>query len=158
MSKQFERVLAGEKAFDWLLLLFSIGLFIEAYRIDGGLRLNSAGSFPVGLALVMLASAMVILVSHRHKQRDPRIRNGLHEAQVFLREHFQPHIVVFTLVAVIYLAAIVWASFYVSTFVFLTVMFIYFRQGKVLSSLIISSVALAVIYVLFTMVFRVYLP
>ncbi|WP_280547724.1 MULTISPECIES: tripartite tricarboxylate transporter TctB family protein [unclassified Halomonas] len=158
MSQKFERVQAGEKVFDWLLLLFSIGVLFEAYRIDGIPGLNSPGTFPVGLALVMLASSVVILVSHRHKRRDPRIRNAFHEAQVFLNEHFQPHIVVFTFLAVAYLAAIVWASFYVSTYLFLAVTFIYFRQGKVVSSLIISAVAIAVIYALFTLVFRVYLP
>lgn len=158
MSQKFERVQAGEKVFDWLLLLFSIGLLFEAYRIDGIPSLNSPGTFPVGLGLVMLASSVVILISHRRKRRDPRIRNALHEAQVFLYEHFQPHIVVFTCLAVAYLAAIVWASFYVSTYLFLAVTFIYFRQGKVVSSLIISAVAIAVIYVLFTLVFRVYLP
>lgn len=158
MSKKIERVLAGEKTFDWLLLLFSIGVLFEAYRIDGGLRLNSAGSFPIGLALVMLISSLAILASHRYKQRDPRIRSALHECQVFLHEHFKPHIIVFTIISVIYLAAIIWLSFFISTFVFLAVMFIYFRQGKVISSLIITTVAIAVIYVLFTMVFRVYLP
>ncbi|WP_416138910.1 tripartite tricarboxylate transporter TctB family protein [Halomonas sp. HK25] len=158
MSKQFERVQAGEKVFDWLLLLFSIGVIIEAYRIDGALRLNSAGSFPIGLALIMLATSLTIVVSHRRKRRDPRIRSALHEFQVFLYDHFKPHIVVFSIVSVIYLAAIIWASFYISTFVFLAAMFIYFRQGKIISSLIITSLAIAVIYVLFTMVFRVYLP
>ncbi|MBB3331676.1 hypothetical protein BDK63_002560 [Halomonas campaniensis] len=158
MSKKIEQTQAGEKVFDWLLLLFSVGVLVEAFRIDGGLRLNSAGSFPVGLALVMLASSIAILFSHRRKRRDPRIRSALHECQVFLHEHFQPHIVVFSVVSVIYLAAIIWASFYISTFIFLAAMFIYYRQGRIISSLIITSLAIAVIYVLFTMVFRVYLP
>ncbi|QTF93338.1 tripartite tricarboxylate transporter TctB family protein [Halomonas sp. BM-2019] len=158
MSKQFERVQAGEKVFDWLLLLFSIGVLFEAYRIDGALRLNSAGSFPIGLALIMLAASLTIVVSHRRKQRDPRIRSALHEFQVFFHEHFQPHIMIFTVVAIIYLAAIIWLSFFISTFVFLAVMIIYFRQGRIISSLIITSLAIVVIYVLFTIVFRVYLP
>lgn len=158
MSKKIERVQAGEKVFDWLLLLLSIGVLVEAYRIDGGLRLNSAGSFPVGLALVMLASSLAILFSHRYKRRDERIHSAMQEFREFFHEHFQPHIVVFSVGAMIYLAAIVWASFYVSTFIFLAAMFIYLRQGKVVSSLIIAAVALAIIYVLFTVVFRVYLP
>lgn len=158
MSQRFERVQAGEKAFDWLLLLFSIGVLFKAYRIDGIPSINSPGSFPIGLALVMLASSVVILFSHRRKRRDPKIRGALHECQVFLYEHFQPHIVVFTFLAVAYLAAIAWASFYISTYLFLAVTFIYFRHGRVVSSLIISAVAIAVIYALFTLVFRVYLP
>ncbi|WP_111414974.1 tripartite tricarboxylate transporter TctB family protein [Billgrantia lactosivorans] len=158
MSKKIERVQAGEKVFDWLLLLLSIGVLVEAYRIDGIPGLNSPGSFPVGLALIMLASSLVILFSHRRKRRDPQIRGALHEFQVFWSEHFQPHIVVFTLVSVAYLTAIVWVSFYLSTFLFLSVMFIYYRNGRILSSLLLSGLAIAVIYVLFTLVFRVYLP
>ena len=158
MTKQVERVQAGEKVFDWLLLLFSIGVLLEAYRIDGGLRLNSAGSFPIGLALIMLVSSLAIIISHRRKQRDPTIPNATQEFKVFLHEHFKPHIVVFSLVSMLYLVAIVWTSFYVSTFIFLAALFIYYRQGKIISSLVIASLAIAVIYVLFTMVFRVYLP
>ncbi|CAM9897988.1 unnamed protein product [Ectocarpus sp. 12 AP-2014] len=158
MTKKIERVRPGEKVFDWLLLLFSIGVFYEAYRIDGGLRLNSAGSFPIGLALIMLVTSLTILFSHRRKQRDPNILNAAQEFNVFLNEHFKPHIIVFSIVSMMYLAAIVWTSFYISTFIFLAAMFIYYRQGKVISSLVIASLAIAVIYVLFTIVFRVYLP
>ena len=43
-------------------------------------------------------------------------------------------------------------------FIFLAAMFIYFRQGRVVSSLVITAAAIAIIYVLFTVVFRVYLP
>lgn len=158
MTKKIERVRAGEKVFDWLLLLLSIGVLYEAYRIDGSLRLNSAGSFPIGLALIMLVSSLAILFSHRRKQRDPVILNAAQEFKVFLNEHFKPHIIVFSLVSMVYLAAIVWTSFYISTFIFLAAMFIYYRQGKIISSLMIASLAIAVIYVLFTIVFRVYLP
>tara|TARA_R110000796_G_scaffold215409_1_gene331402 strand:+ start:14882 stop:15358 length:477 start_codon:yes stop_codon:yes gene_type:complete len=158
MTKPIERVQAGEKVFDWLLLLFSIGVLYEAYRIDGGLRLNSAGSFPMGLAIIMLASSLAILFSHRRKQRDPQILSAGQEFKVFLHEHFKPHIVVFSIVSMIYLAAIMWTSFYISTFIFLAAMFMYYRQGKIISSLMIASLAIAIIYVLFTIVFRVYLP
>lgn len=158
MTKKIERVQAGEKIFDWLLLLFSIGVLYEAYRIDGGLRLNSAGSFPIGLALIMLVSSLAILFSHRRKQRDPQILSAGQEFKVFLHEHFKPHIVVFSIISIIYLAAIIWTSFYISTFIFLATMFIYYRQGKIISSLMIASLAIAIIYVLFTIVFRVYLP
>lgn len=158
MSKKIARVQAGEKLFDWLLLLLSIGVLYEAYRIDGGLRLNSAGSFPVGLGLIMLASSVVILISHRYKRRAAEITTALQEAKTFLAEHFKPPIVAFTVCAIVYLIAINWISFYVSTFCFLAAMFTYYRQGKVVSSLVIATMTIAVIYVLFTMVFRVYLP
>lgn len=158
MNQDYEIVKPGEKVFDWLLLLFSFAFLYEAYQIDGIPSLNSAGSFPMGLGLIMLASSAVILVSHRRKRRDPEIHSHTEELKIFLAEHFQPHIIAFSLISIVYLVAIAWVSFYVSTFVFLSVMFIYYRSGKVFSSLIISGAAIAIIYVLFTLVFRVYLP
>lgn len=158
MSKKIVRAQAGEKLFDWLLLLFSMGVLYEAFRIDGGFRLNSAGSFPVGLGLIMLASSIVILISHRYKRRDPSITTAHQEAKTFFKEHFKPPIVAFTVCSVLYLIAINWISFYVSTFCFLAAMISYYRRGRFVSSLIITTGTIAVIYVLFTMVFRVYLP
>ncbi|ALM53920.1 tripartite tricarboxylate transporter TctB family protein [Halomonas huangheensis] len=158
MKDRYERVQPGEKVFDWLLLLFSGGLLYEAWRVDGIPSLNSPGTFPVGLALIMIAACLVILFSHRRKRRAPELTTAGDELKAFVAEHFQPHIIVFSVISIIYLVAISWLSFYLSTFIFLAAMFIYYRGGKVLSSLIISSVSIAIIYVLFTLVFRVYLP
>lgn len=158
MSKHIERVQPGEKIFDWLLLLLSIGILFEAFRIDGGLKLNSAGSFPVGLGLVMLASSLAILFSHRYKRRAEHLHNAAEEFRAFISDHFKPYIVVFSVAAILYLAAIVWFSFYLSTAVFLATMFIFLRRGKIISSLVITALATGVIYALFTLVFRVYLP
>ncbi|MGQ7248756.1 tripartite tricarboxylate transporter TctB family protein [Halomonas sp. V046] len=158
MNQDYEIVKPGEKVFDWLLLLFSCAFLYEAYQINGIPSLNSAGSFPMGLGLIMFASSVVILVSHRRKRRAPELGSHGDELKAFLAEHFQPHIIAFSLISIVYLIAIAWVSFYASTFVFLAVMFIYYRNGKVLSSLIISAAAVAIIYVLFTLVFRVYLP
>lgn len=158
MSTKIERVQAGEKVFDWLLLLLSIGVLYEAFRIDGGIRLNGAGSFPMALALIMLTSSLVILFSHRRKARDPQIESAGGELKTFFSEHFKPSIVAFSIASIIYLIAINWISFYVSTFCFLVAMFTYYRRGKFLSSLLIGGITIAVTYVLFTVVFRVYLP
>lgn len=65
---------------------------------------------------------------------------------------------VFSVISVVYLIAIDGIHFYISTFLFLSAMFIYYRGGKVVSSLVIAGVSIAIIYALFTLVFRVYLP
>ncbi|GGX99500.1 hypothetical protein GCM10007160_29010 [Litchfieldella qijiaojingensis] len=157
MSKKPERLQAGERAFDWLLLLFSGAVFYQAYQITGFSSINSAGAFPIGLSLIMIASSIAVLVNHRRKEK-PNTRGPLDELTSFLRQHFPINVLVFCALAVAYLAAIQPFSFFVSTFAFLALTFIYLRQGKIVSSLIISAVAIAVIYVLFTLVFRVYLP
>ncbi|MCA0975817.1 tripartite tricarboxylate transporter TctB family protein [Halomonas denitrificans] len=153
-----EIVKPGEKCFDWLLLIFSLAFLYEAYQIDGIPSLNSPGSFPIGLGLIMLASSVVILISHRRKRRAPELTSSLQEFKAFLAEHFKPHIVVFSVISVVYLIAIDSIHFYISTFLFLSAMFIYYRGGKVVSSLVIAGVSIAIIYALFTLVFRVYLP
>ncbi|MFC3283333.1 tripartite tricarboxylate transporter TctB family protein [Litchfieldella rifensis] len=157
MSKKPEKLQAGERAFDWLLLIFSLVVFYQAYQISGFSSINSAGAFPVGLSLIMIASSIAVLAGHRRKTR-PETRGPLDELAIFLRTHFPTNVLVFCVLAIAYLAAIQPFSFFVSTFVFLAAAFIYLRQGKVVSSLIISALSIAVIYGLFTVVFRVYLP
>ena len=65
---------------------------------------------------------------------------------------------IFGLLAVIYLAAIQWASFYVSTFLFLVLAIVYLRGGRVLNAVCVAVALLIVIYLLFSLAFSVYLP
>lgn len=157
MSKKPDKLQLGERAFDWLLLIFSLAVFYQAYQITGFSSINSAGAFPIGLSLVLIGSSIAVLAGHRRKER-PDTRGVLDEFTSFLRVHFPLPIVVFSVLAIAYLIAIEPASFYLSTFLFLALATIYLRQGKFLSSVIISAFAIGVIYVLFTVVFRVYLP
>lgn len=156
-DKPDKQLQAGERAFDWLLLIFSLAVFYQAYQITGFSSINSAGAFPIGLSLIMIASSITVLAGHRHKEK-PDTRGPLDELKRFVHVHFPREVLVFCVLAIVYLAAIRPAGFFASTFVFLAITFIYLRQGRVVSSLITSAVAIAVIYGLFTLVFRVYLP
>lgn len=57
-----------------------------------------------------------------------------------------------------YLANIQWASFYVSTFVFLLLSVLYLRGGRPLIALLTSALSVGLIYLLFSLAFSVYLP
>lgn len=157
MNKKPDKLQMGERAFDWLLLIFSLAVFYQAYKITGFSSINSAGAFPIGLSLIMIASSITVLLSHRRKVK-PDTRGALDELMHFLSLHFPNHIVVFSILAIAYLIAIEPASFYLSTFVFLTLTTSFLRQGNIISSIVISAFTIGVIYVLFTLVFRVYLP
>lgn len=157
MSNKPDKLQAGERAFDWLLLIFSLAVFYQAYQITGFSSINSAGAFPIGLSLIMIASSVAVLVGHHRKAR-PDTRGPLHELIVFLNEHFPPVVLTFSALAIVYLAVIRPLGFFPSTFIFLALAFIFLRRGKIVSSLVISAFAIAVIYGLFTLVFRVYLP
>ncbi|WP_422917542.1 hypothetical protein [Salinicola tamaricis] len=95
---------AGERAFNLLLLLFSAGVFYEAYRISGFDLPNSAGAFPLLLGAIMIVTMLSILLGQRHHPR-PAAGGALGELRQFLATHFPLPVVLFSLLAVGYLLA-----------------------------------------------------
>ncbi|MDD1510493.1 tripartite tricarboxylate transporter TctB family protein [Pseudomonas sp. CNPSo 3701] len=151
-----KKVPVGERSFCILLVIFSLFVLYQAYLIAGFSSVSSPGAFPLGVGTVLLISALRVLWELRGR---PTAGQGwAAAAKAFSQAHFPLHIVVFTLLSVAYLAAIQWASFYISTFVFLMLAIVYLRRGKVLSALLASGISLVAIYLLFTMAFSVYLP
>lgn len=151
-----KKVPVGERTFCVLLVIFSIAVLYQAYLISGFSSISSPGAFPLGASTVLLIAALRVLVELRGKSTHGE--GWLASAKRFNHEHFPRHIVVFTLFAVAYLAAIQWASFYISTFVFLMLSIVYLRRGKVFSALFATSISVLAIYLLFTLAFSVYLP
>ncbi|MFG6137835.1 tripartite tricarboxylate transporter TctB family protein [Halomonas sp. B23F22_10] len=157
MSRTPPKLQPGERAFDWLLLIFSLAVFHQAYRITGFSSINSAGAFPIALSLIMIASSIAVIVSHRRRPK-PDSHGPLDELVRFLRQHFPPVVLAFCALTVAYLAVIRPLGFFPSTFGFLALSFVFLRRDRIVGSLLISAFAIAVIYGLFTLVFRVYLP
>ncbi|CAM3240210.1 Tripartite tricarboxylate transporter TctB family [Ectopseudomonas mendocina] len=153
-----DKMLVGERTFCALLLVFSLAIFYLAYQISGFSSANSPGAFPIGVALVMILSAVKIVFELIGKTR-PDCSGWLDAFQQFRRQHFPKAVLIFGLLAVAYLAAIQWASFYVSTFFFLVLSIVYLRGGtRVLNAVMIAGVLLVMIYLLFSLAFSVYLP
>ncbi|MBZ9557805.1 MULTISPECIES: tripartite tricarboxylate transporter TctB family protein [unclassified Modicisalibacter] len=148
---------AGERAFNVLLLLLSLGVFYEAYRIAGFDLPNSAGAFPLLLGAIMTGSMVAILWGQRHHP-GPATRGALDEVRQFLHEHFPLPIVVFSAMAIAYLLLLRPLGFIAATALFLFVAQVYLRRGRFLAALIITAVATGVIYALFKLLFQVYLP
>lgn len=147
----------GERAFNWLLLVFSLGVFYEAYRISGFSSISSPGAFPIGLGLLMIVSMLTIVVGQFRKAK-PENDGALDEARRFLSEHFPTPFVIFALLAIGYLVLLQPLGFIISTLLFLFVSMVYFRRGQLLMSALISAGSLAIIYGLFKLLFQVYLP
>ena len=152
-----DKMLVGERTFCVLLLLASLTIFYLAYQISGFSSVNSPGAFPIGVALVMILSAVKIAVELIGKAK-PDCSGWLDAFRQFRDTHFPRRTLVFGLLAVAYLAAIQWASFYVSTFLFLVLSIVYLRGGRVLNAILITAVLLVLIYLLFSLAFSVYLP
>lgn len=153
MQKHPEKLLVGELCFAWLLLALAGGVAMLAYRIAGFSGISSPGAFPLGIML----SAGCILVGALRKQSADAC-DWLDATRQFCRQHFPRRILVFTALAVAYLASIQWASFYVSTFVFLLLSVLYLRGGRPLIALLTSALSVGLIYLLFSLAFSVYLP
>ena len=152
-----DKMLVGERTFCVLLLLASLTIFYLAYQISGFSSVNSPGAFPIGVALVMILSAVKIAVELIGKAK-PDCSGWLDAFRQFRNTHFPRRTLVFGLLAVAYLAAIQWVSFYVSTFLFLVLSIVYLRGGRVLNAILIAAVLLVLIYLLFSLAFSVYLP
>ncbi|VXC04437.1 tripartite tricarboxylate transporter TctB family protein [Pseudomonas sp. 8O] len=152
-----DKMLVGERTFCVLLVLTSLVVFYLAYQISGFSSINSPGAFPIGVALVMIFSAVKIGVELIGKAK-PDCSGWLDAFQQFRDTHFPRRTLVFGLLAVAYLAAIQWVSFYVSTFLFLVLSIVYLRKGRVLNAILIAAVLLVLIYLLFSLAFSVYLP
>lgn len=156
MSKQ-ETMLVGERTFYALLLVLTLGIGYLAYDISGFSSLNSPGAFPIGASAIMLLSAVLLIVEMLAKTA-PQTQGWLDAASQFLKAHFPLTTLVFLGLAVAYLAAMQFVSFYICTFVFLVLSIVYLRRGRVVSAVAVAALLLAIIYVLFSLVFSVYLP
>ncbi|TDX27615.1 tripartite tricarboxylate transporter TctB family protein [Modicisalibacter xianhensis] len=158
MSK-YTKLQPGERVFNILLLLFSLGVLYEAYRISGpGFEsINSPGAFPVGLGVILIAS-MIVIIAGQFRKPKPDTKGALDEARQFLQLHFPLPIVVFSAMAIGYLLLLEPLGFVIATLLFLFVSMVYLRHGRFVSSAIIAAVAITVIYALFKLLFQVYLP
>jgi len=152
-----QQLKAGERAFNMLLLLLSLGVLYEAYQIAGFDLPNSPGAFPMLLGVIMTASMVAILWGQRQHPK-PGTQGVLDEARQFLHEHFPLAIIIFSAMAIAYLFLLEFLGFIPATAIFLFVSQVYLRHGRLLTSLIITAVATGVIYALFKLLFQVYLP
>lgn len=152
-----EKMQAGERTFCVLLLIFTLAILYLSYEIAGFSSVSSPGAFPLGVGLVMLLSVLKIGIESLAKDK-PESSGWLDAFNRFRRDHFPKRTLVFLGLAVAYLAAIQWASFYVSTFLFLVLSIVYLRNGRVAGAALVAALLLAVIYLLFTLAFSVYLP
>lgn len=147
---------AGEVVFAAALLAFSTAAFWQAYGISGFSGLSTAGVFPMLASGAMVLSSLAILARTLAAPKPPR-EGGPEWRRFWVDVLPWRHIAMLALI-LLYLAAMPWLGFLVSSAVFLFVTFAYlWRRGPVLS-LVLTVFCLAAIYLVFRVVFRVVLP
>lgn len=146
----------GELAFALLLLVFGLAAFWQAYEISGFTGLSTPGIFPM-LAAGMMVAASLFILAETVQRPAPDSSEGPVVAR-FLREVMPPrHVVVIGLI-LLYLIALPLFGFVVSSGLFLLIAFQYLWRKNPLVTIGLSAATLAVIYIIFRIVFQVVLP
>ena len=149
--------LPGELVFIALLVLFSVFMLWQAYSISGFESITSAGSYPMVATGVMVVCGLLIAAD---TTRAPPVERAPGESlpQQFVRLLTPRVLIAFTLAIALYMLALEPIGFPISSYVFLVVSMALLGSRRWLLNLIVSAVALGVIYAIFQTVFSVVLP
>ena len=139
------------------MMLFSLFLLIQAYRISGFSSISSPGTFPMGAAAIMVLAMALVLVNNRKLQKPDAesMKDELHGA---VKQVVPGVFLVYTGIIIAYMLLIQPLHFFPSSFAFLLASMIYLKGSSIIKSLIISVITLACIYIVFQYFFRVVLP
>lgn len=144
----------GELAFVCIMTGFSAVALWQAYLISGFKGLSTPGIFPMLAAGTMLLSAVFILrATLRAKPA-----NMSDADQEFMRDIMPMRLVIVLVLVAVYLTAMPWLGFIVSSELFLFASIAILWGRGVWFSLLLSTASLAFIYFLFRIVFQVVLP
>lgn len=152
------RLLPGEKAFGYFLLLFSLFLFYHAYKIAGFSSVSSAGGWPMAATAMMILCSLIIIVRNF---RVPPVEatSALHELSRFGKEILPPHpLIGYVAIILAYMLALEPLGFNLSSFLFLFASFWYLHRRGLWLALALSVGSVVAIYVTFQIIFRVILP
>ena len=148
---------AGENFFAWMMLALSGFILVQAYMISGFSGIDSAGTFPMGAAAIMVVSMVMVLLKNRNLEK-PEADGFKAELHVAAQEVLPKVFLVYAGIIIGYMVLIKPLHFLPSSFAFLLISMIYLKGSNILKSSIISTVMLASIYIIFQYFFRVVLP
>lgn len=141
---------AGETGFAVFLVVLSLFIGWQAYGISGFEALSSPGSFPMAVAAVMTVSALIVLL------KTLRIRE--HDGSRLLRDILPVPILVLIAMIAAYAAALQPLGFLPTSLIFLTVAIRFLAKRGLMRSFVIAVGSLALIYIVFRLVFSVLMP
>lgn len=140
----------GERLFCFSLIVLSIFLFWQAYNVAGFTSLSSPGAIPLATSAVMIISSCIIFGQCLKAK-------PLNEERFFY--HCLPPIVSIMMgLILIYAVMLESIGFLISSLVFLFIGLQFLYRQSAIKSLVISVVALIIIYCIFRLVFQVVLP
>lgn len=152
------RLNPGETAFGYLMLAFSLFLFYQTYKIAGFSSISSGGAYPMAAAALMVASSLFVLLRNR---RMPKVEAAgpAEEWRRFRKEVAPPYpLLGYAGIMLLYMVLIEPLGFNLSSFLFLFGSFLYLYKRGIWLTLGLSVGSVALIYLVFQVVFRVILP
>lgn len=149
--------LPGELSFTVLLLVGSLFLLAQAFGISGFESITSAGMFPMLSALVMVVTAAGVVLRTRRVAPDASdVAESLPKA--FARRIVPAVFIWFTLALVAFMLLLPKLGFVISAYLFLLLSMRLLGSTRWVFNAALSAASLAVVYVIFQMVFSVILP
>lgn len=140
----------GETAFAVFLVILSSGLLWQSIGISGFVALSSPGAFPMAVTFAMLVSSGIILIKTlRLKERDP---------VAFFTDILPPVILVMMAMMAGYALLLKPLGFLPTSLIFLTLSVWGLRKRGPIYSFGVSLFSLALVYIIFRLVFSVLMP
>lgn len=140
----------GELVFNTAMTMGSAALLYSAYGISGFEALSGAGAIPMAASATMLVCSGITL---RETLAKPAGGDGS-----IARDILPAPVLVTIAMITAYAVALRWLGFIPTSFLFLVVMTRYLEKRSWLWSALVSLVTVAVIYLIFRLVFTVLMP
>ena len=140
----------GEVVFNLALLAGSIFLFWQAYRISGFGGLSAPGAVPLVVTATMVVCAALTVIDSLRK---PGVT-----AEAFWRQILPMPVIVTVVLIAAYALALKPLGFIPTSLVFLWVLLKYFTGRSLMWSGMIALLTVAIIWVVFRMIFTVLMP
>lgn len=140
----------GESSFGFVLLIFSLFIFYQAYKISGFTALSSPGAFPlVTSGLMCLSACFTIFSNYKRKAKT----EGM-----FFDEIVPGYLAVAIVLLFIFSVVLETLGFILTAFFFLVIMTLLFYKRGLVRSVFLSLLSIAIIYIIFRLLFQVILP
>ncbi|WP_219703789.1 tripartite tricarboxylate transporter TctB family protein [Marinomonas lutimaris] len=140
----------GERIFCFLLVLGSVYLFWQAYKISGFSSLSSPGAFPLAASAAMVLASCITFLNTLKAPAAEDVR--------FVYHCFPPVVAFIMALILIYSVVLESLGFVLTSFVFLFISIQFLYRRSPLTTLAITLLSLIVVYIIFRLVFQVVLP
>lgn len=140
----------GELVFNILMLVGSLFLLWSAYGISGFEALSAPGAIPMVATATMVICAALIL-------RETLAKSPTTD-ETIARDILPMPVIVTILLIIVYALLLKPLGFLPTSFLFLTTMISYLARTSVLRAALLSLVIVAVIYLIFRLIFTVLMP